>query len=112
MSDSVPSPLATPGADLFLSYEEGLHYVQHQLNSFLHGDLKQWTEKQQLNYSMVVNLKNGRFTRPMPRLVQKLLAALGFTLQAKRIRRDARFVVVFVFQDANQQRLFRMQVLP
>ena len=107
MSDPVPAPLAFPDPGLVLSYEEGLHYVQHQLASFIHGALKPWAQAQKLNYSMVVNVKNGRISRPMPRLVLKLLAAMGFELQAKRVRKDAAFVVVFIFRDAKQMQLFR-----
>jgi hypothetical protein len=107
MSDPVPATLATPNPSLILSYEEGLHYVQHQLASLIHGALKPWAQEQKLNYSMIVNVKNGRISRPMPRLVQKLLAALGFELPAKRVRKDAAFVVVFIFRDAEQMKLFR-----
>ncbi|UOQ53871.1 hypothetical protein [Hymenobacter cellulosivorans] len=75
----------------------------------MHGDLKPWTEKQQLNYSMIVNLKNGRIPRPIPRLIQKIMAILGIELEAKRVRRGTDYVVQFAIRDPKQIQLFRAQ---
>lgn len=94
---------------LVIPYDECLQYVQLQLNSFIHGDLKPWTEEQQLNYSMIVNLKNGRLAGPTPRLIQKIMTVFGFNLGARRVKRDSGFVVEFSLRDANQIAAFRAQ---
>ena len=109
MSDSKPASSAASDPGLLISYDEGLAFVQHWLSSFMHGDLKPWTEKQQLNYSMIVNLKNGRIPRPIPRLIQKIMAVLGINLEAKRVRKGADYVVEFSIRDPKQIELFRTQ---
>ncbi|WP_345108414.1 hypothetical protein [Hymenobacter algoricola] len=108
MSDPVPASVAdSPG--LIITYDEAFQYVQDWLNSFMHGDLKPWVETQQLNYSMVINLRNGRIPRPMPRLIRKIMADLGFDLQAKRVKQNDRFVAEFLLTDAQQIKIFRAQ---
>ncbi len=98
--------MAASHPSLIIPYDEALQYVQHWLNSFMHGELKPWAQEQQLNYSMVVNLRNGRINRPIPRLIQKIMAALGFDLHAKRVKQDNHFVVEFHLTDANQIKAF------
>ncbi|WP_157530246.1 hypothetical protein [Hymenobacter norwichensis] len=111
MSHSVPASMAAPNPGITFSYEEGLSYVQHHLNSFMHGELKPWAHERHLNYSMVVNLKNGRLTRPMPHLVQQIIVSMGFDLKAKRIKKDNQFEVEFSLLDASQIALFRARML-
>ena len=111
MPHSVPAPTALAEPALIIPYDECLQYVQLQLSSFIHGDLKPWTEEQQLNYSMIVNLKNGRLTGPVPRLIQKIMAVFGFTLAARRVKRDDGFVVEFSLRDASQIAAFRAQTV-
>ncbi|MFD2784027.1 hypothetical protein [Hymenobacter rubripertinctus] len=94
---------------LVISYEECLQYVQNELNSFMHGELKPWTERQQLNYSMIVNVKNGRVPRPIPKLVQKIMGVFGFHLEARRIRQEDRFVAEYTLVDADEIKAFCSQ---
>ena len=71
---------------------------------FLYFSLAYFTGKRtrQLNYSMIVNLKNGRITTPTPRLIQKVMTALGFDLHAKRVKKGPQFVVEFSLREAEQ----------
>jgi len=111
-----PQPIPTPiGSDpaLVVSYDECLRYVKAQLNSFLHGDLKMWTEQHtpKISYHMTVGLKNDSLLREAPKLVQRLLAAFGMETVARQgYGEDGRPTYVFEFKSPDQLALFRQQL--
>lgn len=111
-----PHPTPVPiGSDpaLVVSYEEGARYVQARLNSFVHGDLKQWVEQAEpkISYQMAVGLKNETLLREAPKLVQRLLLAFGMDTEAKQgFDQQGNTTYQFVFRSADALALFRQQL--
>ncbi|GAC1601778.1 MAG: hypothetical protein NVS3B25_29840 [Hymenobacter sp.] len=66
-------------------YGECLRYVQYRLKAIAQGDLTPFCNQHGLTYTNVVNLKNGKLKRDEPRLVQRVLRALGVSTDIVRI---------------------------
>ncbi|MCB2411096.1 hypothetical protein [Hymenobacter lucidus] len=84
-SDHVSAPLGFPDLSLSAPYSECLRYVQFRLKALPQGDLTAFCAQHGLTYTNVVNLKNGKLKRDEPRLVQKVLRALGVATEIVRI---------------------------
>jgi hypothetical protein len=84
-SDHVSAPLGFPDLSLSAPYSECLRYVQYRLKALAQGDLTPFCNQHGLTYTNVVNLKNGKLKRDEPRLVQKVLRALGLPTEIVRI---------------------------
>jgi len=84
-SDHVSAPLGFPDLSLSAPYTECLRYVQSRLKALPQGDLTTFCAQHGLTYTNVVNLKNGKLKRDEPRLVQKVLRALGVPTEIVRI---------------------------
>ena len=84
-SDHVSAPLGFPDLSLSAPYSECLRYVQFRLKAIAQGDLTSFCAQHGLTYTNVVNLKNGKLKRDEPRLVQKVLRALGVPTEIVRI---------------------------
>ena len=84
-SDRVSAPLGFPDLSLSAPYTECLRYVQYRLKAIAQGDLTPFCNQHGLTYTNVVNLKNGKLKRDEPRLVQKVLRAMGVPLEIVRI---------------------------
>jgi hypothetical protein len=84
-SDHVSAPLGFPDLSLSAPYGECLRYVQFRLKALAQGDLTSFCAQHGLTYTNVVNLKNGKLKRDEPRLVQRVLRALGVPTDIVRI---------------------------
>ena len=84
-SDHLSAPLGFPDLSLSAPYTECLRYVQFRLKALPQGDLRPFCSQHALTYTNVVNLKNGKLKRDEPRLVQKVLRALGVPTEIVRI---------------------------
>ncbi|WBA44294.1 hypothetical protein [Hymenobacter canadensis] len=84
-SDHPATPLGFPDLSLSAPYSECLRYVQFRLKALPQGDLTAFCAQHGLTYTNVVNLKNGKLKRDEPRLVQKVLRALGVPTEIVRI---------------------------
>lgn len=84
-SDHVTAPLGFPDLSLSASYSECLRYVQFRLKALGQGELTGFCAQHGLTYTNVVNLKNGKLKRDEPRLVQRVLRALGVATEIVRI---------------------------
>lgn len=84
-SDHVTAPLGFPDLSLSVSYSECLRYVQFRLKALGQGELTGFCAQHGLTYTNVVNLKNGKLKRDEPRLVQRVLRALGVPTEIVRI---------------------------
>ncbi|RSK38934.1 hypothetical protein [Hymenobacter perfusus] len=84
-SDHLSAPLGFPDLSLSAPYTECLRYVQFRLKALPQGDLTSFCAQHGLTYTNVVNLKNGKLKRDEPRLVQKVLRALGVSTEIVRI---------------------------
>ncbi|MCB2380334.1 hypothetical protein LGH70_22270 [Hymenobacter sp. BT635] len=84
-SDHLSAPLGFPDLSLSAPYTECLRYVQFRLKALPQGDLTAFCAQHGLTYTNVVNLKNGKLKRDEPRLVQKVLRALGVSTEIVRI---------------------------
>ncbi|GAB3840610.1 hypothetical protein GCM10028821_45690 [Hymenobacter jeollabukensis] len=74
-----------PDLSLSAPYSECLRYVQFRLKALPQGELTAFCAQHGLTYTNVVNLKNGKLKRDEPRLVQKVLRALGVPTEIVRI---------------------------
>ncbi|UOQ75245.1 hypothetical protein [Hymenobacter cellulosilyticus] len=74
-----------PDLSLSAPYRECLRYVQFRLKAIAQGDLTSFCAQHGLTYTNVVNLKNGKLKRDEPRLVQRVLRALGVPTEIVRI---------------------------
>lgn len=84
-SDHDSAPLGFPDLSLSAPYGECLRYVQYRLKAIAQGDLTPFCNQLGLTYTNVVNLKNGKLKRDEPRLVQRVLRALGVPTEIVRI---------------------------
>ena len=84
-SDHVSPSLGFPDLSLSAPYGECLRYVQYRLKAIAQGDLTPFCNQHGLTYTNVVNLKNGKLKRDEPRLVQRVLRALGVSTDIVRI---------------------------
>ena len=84
-SDHVTSPLGFPDLSLSVPYNDCLRYVQFRLKALGQGELTGFCTQNGLTYTNVVNLKNGKLKRDEPRLVQRVLRALGVPTEIVRI---------------------------
>lgn len=84
-ANSDPIPLGFPDLSLSAPYADCLRYVQYRLKAIAQGELTHFCAQHSLTYTNVVNLKNGKLKRDEPRLVQRLLRALGFETEIIRI---------------------------
>jgi hypothetical protein len=84
-SDHVTSPLGFPDLSLSVPYTDSLRYVQFRLKALGQGELTSFCAQHGLTYTNVVNLKNGKLKRDEPRLVQRVLRALGVPTEIVRI---------------------------
>lgn len=84
-SDHVSAPLGFPDLSLSAPYSDCLRYVQFRLKAIAQGDLTSFCAQHGLTYTNVVNLKNGKLKRDEPRLVQRVLRALGVPTEIVRI---------------------------
>jgi hypothetical protein len=84
-SDHLSSPLGFPDLSLSAPFSECLRYVQYRLKSLPQGELTSFCAQHKLTYTQVVNLKNGKLKREEPRLVQRVLRALGLPTEIVRI---------------------------
>jgi hypothetical protein len=84
-SDHVSAPLGFPDLSLSAPYADCLRYVQYRLKAIAQGDLTPFCNQHGLTYTNVVNLKNGKLKRDEPRLVQRVLRALGVPTDIVRI---------------------------
>jgi hypothetical protein len=83
--DHAAAPLGFPDLSLSAPYAECLRYVQHRLKAIGQGELTSFCTQHGLTYTNVVNLKNGKLKRDEPRLVQRVLRALGVPTEIVRI---------------------------
>jgi hypothetical protein len=84
-SDHVTAPLGFPDLSLSVPYNDTLRYVQFRLKALGQGELTGFCAQHGLTYTNVVNLKNGKLKRDEPRLVQRVLRALGVPTEIVRI---------------------------
>ena len=84
-ADHVSAPLGFPDLSLSAPYSECLRYVQYRLKAIAQGDLTSFCAQHGLTYTNVVNLKNGKLKRDEPRLVLRVLRALGVATEIVRI---------------------------
>ncbi|MBO2033507.1 hypothetical protein J4D99_19085 [Siccationidurans ginsengisoli] len=90
-------------------YGECLRYVQYRLKAIAQGDLTPFCTQHGLTYTNVVNLKNGKLKRDEPRLVQRVLRALGVPTDMVRIDIGSG-ANQYVFGSAGQLAQFREQL--
>jgi hypothetical protein len=110
MSHSTRAETAFPNPLLAVGYDDGLRYVKYRLNSLAHGSLKRWTESQEMNYTMVVNLKNSQLAKQTPILIQRILKAFGFDTEPVRIAQGDQQAYQFLFHTTTQLEVFRSQL--
>jgi hypothetical protein len=84
-SDHVSAPFGFPDLSLSAPYSECLRYLQYRLKAIAQGGLTPFCNQHGLTYTNVVNLKNGKLKRDEPRLVQRVLRALGVPTEIVRI---------------------------
>ncbi|MBC6609057.1 hypothetical protein H8B13_19720 [Hymenobacter sp. BT188] len=109
VSDPTSTPLGFPDLSLSAPYGECLRYVQYRLKAIAQGDLTTFCTQHGLTYTNVVNLKNGKLKRDEPRLVQRVLRALGVATEMVRIDIGSG-ANQYVFGSAEQLTQFREQL--
>ncbi|MDO1451064.1 hypothetical protein Q0590_32620 [Rhodocytophaga aerolata] len=62
------------------SYNDALRLVQYELNLLEqnHGVLKKWSIEHHFSYTTIVNIKNDKLGSEAPKMLLKILIALGF----------------------------------
>lgn len=62
------------------TYNDAVVLVQRELEHVerIYGKLKTWCEENDMQYNTIVSLKNGNLSFEAPKLILKLLIALGF----------------------------------
>ncbi|GAA4363937.1 hypothetical protein GCM10023185_33020 [Hymenobacter saemangeumensis] len=101
--------LPFPDLSLTVSYADALLYAQGRLKMLGSGELKPFCETHRLTYTNIVNLKNGKFRREEPRLVQRVLGSLGIPAQQLRFPLTSR-TTWFVLPDAEALASFQAQL--